>query len=108
MWVTKMAQNFIPIYQDEPARDWVDDEGTTYRRTGYCCHCGQCCQSDVDTGGDQPCHFLQTDDQGVLNCTGRGTESYLRGCDSFPTVPGHIEAYPGCTYRIEVIPAEPT
>jgi hypothetical protein len=93
-----MAQPFIAIVQAEDPVDYTDAAGVTWRRTGYCCHCGACCQADVDTGAAGACHYLATDANGVLQCTGRASAAYLNGCNVWPSVPEHIADKPACTY----------
>lgn len=93
-------QGFIAIVQAEDPSEYTDVDGVTWRRTGYCNHCGQCCQADVITGEATPCQFL-IQDAGVLQCSGRETEEYLNGCNVWPSVPAHIADYPDCTYTFE-------
>ena len=32
------------IYYNEPERIHTTNDGVVYKRTGYCCQCGECCK----------------------------------------------------------------
>ena len=94
------------------------EDGTQYKRSGYCSRCGDCCEDidnifkDEDGDGNTPgldqvvagkCAYFRWGDDGLAMCTGRNTKYYKNGCIISPTVQGHIENYSNCTYSFEKV-----
>lgn len=103
-----MPRQFIHVVQEEPPQRCVQHDGVVYLRTGYCCHCGECCQSGdpfavAQTHPPSPCAKLTTDARGAYQCAGRDTHVYNIGCNVWPSTPSHLDRYPSCTYRFELV-----
>ena len=75
-----------------------------WKRSGYCCHCGDCCRGNPFTGeveGYCPLFDLHSKDG---HCKGYGKHPYyLSGCNIWPTHPDQIADKPRCTYRFEQV-----
>lgn len=88
----------ISTYYKDPI-----DESIVYKRTGYCCKCGECCLPVI------PCpHLSMSMENGVQvgNCLIRNDMSYgayIIGCISWPSEPDHIKGLEKCTYKFEVV-----
>lgn len=78
-------------------------EGVTWKRTGDCCRCGECCESGNPFTGQAgvPCPLLHRTADGLTACSDRSHPYYLSGCNVWPSKPEHIVNYPSCTYRFE-------
>lgn len=66
-----------------------------WRRTGYCCRCGSCCE-------DCPANLLKKDGD-VFTCLDRNHPYYLMGCNVWPTEPELLVNHPKCTYVFEKV-----
>jgi hypothetical protein len=88
--------------------EFVDADGTRWRRTGECNGCGECCRSGDPFLGQRglaevpgACPLLRLDG-GLYRCKGHGKDKYyLAGCNVWPSVPDHIVDYPSCSYEFE-------
>jgi hypothetical protein len=82
-----------------------------WRRTGYCCRCGDCCKGNPFTGSPEGyCPFFavqwNVEREGWQgHCTDRTSANtyYTMACAMYPTHPSQIEDKPHCTYRFERI-----
>lgn len=86
-------------YNEEPIIQTTHD-GITYKRTGYCCQCGECCH------GCPALMWLEQNKRGI--CADRVIGLKQRcGQDlkTWPTAPEQIQNYPSCTYKFEVVNA---
>jgi hypothetical protein len=79
-------------------------------RHGECNRCGECCRSGDPFNGElgKPeiagaCPLL-TLHRGVFTCSDRQHPYYLGGCNVWPSLPEHIEAYPSCSYTFSLEP----
>lgn len=89
----------------------TDSDGRTWRRTGECNRCGECCRSgDPFNGqlGPAPVEgacplFSLTVADGLPGCTDREHSYYLAGCNVFPQFPDQVAAYPSCSYEFELV-----
>jgi hypothetical protein len=88
----------LPVLQEEEPQEFVLADGRRVRRTGYCCRCGACCQSEQG-----PCVYFARREDGLGECVGRDSALYLNGCNVWPSKPEHVALYPECTYRFERI-----
>lgn len=96
----------------------VNDQnyGETWRRSGYCSRCGDCCDdsenifAELDGNGDPnpqvqvvpgKCAYFRWGQDGLAQCTGRTTQYYLNGCAWQPSKPEHLTDWPNCTYTFE-------
>jgi len=76
----------------------------SWKREGYCCKCGQCCRGAIDglpAQDDGACPYLAaTNAAGERLCRIHDTVDtyWARGCNVWPSVPHHIEAYDRCTF----------
>jgi hypothetical protein len=86
----------IEINYNEPEQICKQHDGTVYKRTGYCCHCGQCCIGC-------PIAALVWTSEGKSKCSQRSSSYYLNGCNVWPSFPGHISDKPKCTYKFEKV-----
>lgn len=88
----------------------------TWRRSGHCNRCGDCCNDDVnifsefDGNGDfnpltqvvpGKCAYFRWGDDGLGQCTGRTTSYYLNGCALWPSKLEHITDWANCSYTFE-------
>lgn len=90
---------------DEPVQLYTDSKGTTWKRTGYCCKCGECCRGNPFTGEEHGyCPLLKALEDGTFNCTDRQHPYYLQGCNVWPQRPEQITDKPKCTYKFERMP----
>jgi hypothetical protein len=95
-----------------------NEEGLQLRRTGRCNRCGNCCDDienifkDVDGNGNAPgiepvvpgkCAYFRWMEDGLAGCVGRDTLYYKNGCNVWPTIPEHIQDYPDCAFKFEVV-----
>lgn len=95
----------FPVLQDEPPQT-TTVAGVTYRRTGYCCRCGDCCKTgDPIHGTMAPVCPLYQEVDGIGGCTDRSASNsyYWNGCRLWPSEPDHVADKPRCTYRFEVV-----
>jgi hypothetical protein len=95
-----------------------DETGYTLKRTGHCSRCGNCCD-DIENifaeldGNNDPnplvqvvpgkCAYFRWMEDGLAGCVGRDTLYYKNGCNVWPTIPQHIQDYPDCTFKFEVV-----
>lgn len=86
------------VQPDDPPRIFSDVHGRVFRRTGYCCRCGECCINPDAPGGMCP---LWREAGGVGECSERMSPYYLAGCVDWPSKPEHLLGKPSCTYRFE-------
>lgn len=118
----------IPIYPENfPNIDQNADtevifespqDGSRWRRTGYCSQCGDCCVDDddgffeMDADNNSPgimsvvhgkCAYFRWDDNGKAVCTGRTTRYYNKACAFMPSKIEHVQQWPNCTYKFEKI-----
>lgn len=85
----------------------VSDEPQVFgewRRTGYCCRCGDCCRDSESPTGYCSLFVLHWDQaregfQG--HCADRSSDTFTAGCDVWPQHPAQIADKPHCTYRFE-------
>jgi len=86
-----------------------------WKRSGYCCRCGDCCIGDPFNGeeglpaieGRCPLfrfhHTPDGNEEGL--CIGHEPPNqhpyYLNGCNVWPSDPRHIAHLPRCTYKFE-------
>lgn len=91
-------------------------DGSTWKRTGYCSRCGNCCDDvnnifkDVDGNWNSPgleqvvpgkCAYFRWGEDGLAQCLGRDTEYYKSGCNQSPSKIEHTLDWPDCTYAFE-------
>lgn len=99
----------LPVVQEDVSIDFVDADENTWRRSGYCCRCGDCCRGDPFNGtqGTGPvegyCPFFSWESEGVGQCNGREGYYYSIGCNVFPGEPDIVAAHPQCTYRFDLV-----
>lgn len=75
----------------EEPREYLLEDGTRWLRTGYCSHCGECCDA-------APCPLR---DKVKQRCSIYGSETYRGfGCHDYPH-PTNQPLYPSCTYEFE-------
>jgi hypothetical protein len=86
------------IYYNEPPLVQKTHDGKVYRRTGYCCQCGECCRD---------CPMLQwviKNTRGIcldrINNRRQQCGQDIRG---WPHIPEHIKNLSKCTYKFEDI-----
>lgn len=94
----------LPVLQDAP-QDFVDHDGVTWRRTGVCNRCGECCRSGDPFLGEQgpakvkgACPLFAWESDGVGVCTDREAHYYKMACAHWPSHPTQITDYPSCSY----------
>lgn len=91
----------LPVVHDQPVESFDPRDGTTWRRTGACCRCGECCVGDpYDPEATGMCsHFVWEDEVAkVGRCDGRDSAYYLAGCAVYPQYPDQVADKPGCSY----------
>lgn len=103
-----MAYSLPILSGDEPVQDFKMSDGTIWRRTGYCCRCGECCFGDVftkDSKPDQRCSMYEEQRDGTGMCKDRTEKNwyYHQGCNVFPQVPSQVTDYPSCTYKFTLV-----
>ena len=95
-----MKNKILPIITIEPERIFID-RGVSYRRIGYCCRCGECCQMGIDNTSETPCSNLKNE-LGNLSCKEYDSShrSFNHCCKEFPISPRQISniSTPNCTY----------
>ena len=85
-------------YNEEP-KIYIEHGGTVWKRTGYCCQCGSCCEGC-------PIKAFKWLDEGKRGiCLQRTSSYYLSGCNVWPAHPEQIRFHPKCTYKFEVVNA---
>lgn len=90
----------LPTYE-EP-QEFTTPDGVTWRRTGACNGCGECCRSgnaipDVEPVVPGACALYRED----IGCSDKTHWYYLGGCNVWPVKPENIARYPSCSYRFE-------
>lgn len=82
-------------YNEEP-RLHTTNEGVVWRRTGYCCQCGECCQQ---------CPALEWigPKRGICSERVAGIKQHCGNDDTWPPSPIQIANYPSCTYKFEMV-----
>lgn len=112
----------LPVLQDEPVQD-LGENGATWRRSGNCNRCGECCCSGDPFNGELgppkvegACPLFARDHENLGTCAVRGEESSVLldaaslvagrhyneiACLPWPSHPRHIESYPNCSYKFE-------
>lgn len=95
----------------------------SWKRSGYCCRCGECCVGNPYEDGEYPsnasqemrkspkvagyCPLFSWISPGQGHCSGHigvappGQEDpyYMAGCSAWPQSPSEIEDKPSCTYK---------
>lgn len=85
------------IRYDEPPIIHTTHEGKVYRRTGYCCQCGECCKGC-------PMLLWINPERGVCKDRIEGRPQQCgQDVRGWPYIPEHIEGRPKCTYKFEEI-----
>lgn len=107
-----MKRVLLPILHDQYSSDTIsyntDQYGVTWRRTGSCNRCGECCKGDPFSGS-RPitvpgmCALFEWESEGVGKCSDRQHPHYLQGCHVYPQFPQQIEDKPCCSYVFEKV-----
>ncbi len=75
------------------------------RRVGECNRCGDCCRGNPYTGEDpdKPCPRLRQETDGLTSCELHGQDAsyWGKGCNVWPTEPGHITHLDRCSFSFE-------
>jgi hypothetical protein len=94
----------IPLIPSDPPVVMTFPNGRRVRISGYCCLCGDCCESgNPYTGDHTPCpHFKRlSPEQGICTDRSEANSYYQHACRLWPSKPEHPLAYPRCTYVVE-------
>lgn len=77
----------------------------SYRKTGFCCRCGDCCRIHGDPFSNNPkggtaCSKL-VDNQCSIHGRGNAEEQrfWNAGCNDWPRHPDDLRDVPNCTFR---------
>lgn len=88
----------IPICYDEPSVILNQHDGRVYKRTGYCCHCGQCC---ID------CPMLVWITKNEIGLCGNRLRNEKQECGQdllcWPECPENVEKCDKCTYKFQLL-----
>lgn len=85
------------VNPNEEPRIHTTSDGVVWRRTGYCCQCGECCI------GCPVLLWITENVRGVCKEKLLGIPQSCGQDDTWPPTPAHISNLKKCTYKFEEV-----